>query len=97
MNTGDCSHQHEHGNCRQYLDSLSDYVDGCLSEELCAELEAHMAECQNCRVVVDTLSRTISLYHQLPAPELPNAVRERLYKVLDLRSFLTSGEGDQEG
>jgi len=51
---------------------------------LCRELEAHIAECENCRVVVNTLSKTVVLYHQLPVPEMPNAVKERLYKVLNL-------------
>jgi hypothetical protein len=46
-----------------------------------------MEECENCRVVVNTFSKTITLYHQLPAPELPTAVKERLYKVLKLDDF----------
>ncbi|MFO7579073.1 MAG: zf-HC2 domain-containing protein, partial [Nitrosomonas halophila] len=66
---------HDHHDCKQYLGNLSDYVDGELSEDLCREIEAHMSECENCRVVVNTLSKTISLYHQLPSPELPNTVR----------------------
>jgi anti-sigma factor RsiW len=81
MSTG---HVHDPEKCRQYLDSLSDYVDGELGEALCRELEAHIAECENCRVVVNTLSKTVILYRQLPAPEMPNAVKERLYKVLNL-------------
>lgn len=85
------SHRHDHqpeaGKCRRYLEYLSDYVDGELSAELCRELEAHMEECENCRVVVNTFTKTITLYHQLPAPELPTAVKERLYKVLKLDDF----------
>jgi anti-sigma factor RsiW len=81
------SHDHDPEKCRQYLASLSDYVDGVLGEELCREIEAHMAECENCRVVVNTLSKTILLYRQLPAPEMPNAVKERLFKVLNLEDF----------
>jgi anti-sigma factor RsiW len=81
MSTG---HAHDPEKCRKYLDSLSEYVDGELGEALCRELEAHMAECENCRVVVNTLSKTVILYRQLPAPEMPNAVKERLFKVLNL-------------
>jgi anti-sigma factor RsiW len=81
------AHSHEPGKCRQYLDSLSDYVDGDLGDELCREIEAHMAECENCRVVVNTLAKTVTLYHQLPAPEMPDVVKERLYKVLNLENF----------
>lgn len=77
-------HAHKHHNCRQYLGDLSEYVDGVLSDELCREIEAHMAECENCRVVVNTLTKTVTLYHHLPEPEMPHAVRERLFKVLNL-------------
>jgi anti-sigma factor RsiW len=81
------NHDHDSDTCRRYLNSLSDYVDGVLDEELCDELETHMESCENCRIVVNTLSKTIALYHQLPEPELPSAVRARLFKVLDLRPY----------
>jgi anti-sigma factor RsiW len=84
------------GKCQHYLQSLSDYVDGTLSEELCRELESHVAECENCRIVVNTLTKTVSLYHQLPSPEMPSDVRERLYKVLDIRSLYGGPLDDQE-
>ncbi len=82
----------EHEHCRHQLDELSDYLDGTASAEMCAEIERHLADCADCRVVVDTLRRTIELYHTLPAPELPVAARERLYKSLDLAQFLTSSK-----
>lgn len=80
---------HEHEKCRELLGSLSDYVDGTLSERLCQEIERHMNECQNCRVVVDTLRKTVSLYHRTAeAAELPGSVRERLYRTLHLDEFI---------
>lgn len=87
-------HLHDHGECQRYLSSLTDYVDGDLDPELCHELEAHMAACENCRIVVDTLTKTISLYRQLPAPDLPNAVKERLYAVLDLKAHQPAANGN---
>lgn len=91
-------HDHAHGGCRRYLGSLSDYVDGVLAEELCHEIEAHMAECENCRVVVNTLSKTVLLYQQLPQPDVPSDVKERLFKVLDIRPFVAppADSGDSE-
>lgn len=93
MSAGD-RHIHTPETCRRYLGELSEYVDGTLSEELCRELEAHMAICENCRVVVNTFTKTISLYHQMPAPEMPNAVKERLYKVLDLNAYSQAPKDD---
>jgi len=80
---------HEHGDCRHLLGTLSDYVDGELGVALCAELERHLAECENCRVVVDTLRRTIYLYHATSSPDpVPDEVKERLHKRLRLEDLL---------
>jgi predicted anti-sigma-YlaC factor YlaD len=76
--------------CKALLGYLSDYVDGDLSEELCRQIESHVAECQDCRVVVDTLRKTVSLYHKSAAEpaELSGATREHLYKTLHLEDYL---------
>ena len=76
--------EHEHGNCQELLGHISDYVDGELEAALCAELEAHLAGCYNCRVMVDTVRKTITLYHAQATAELPSGVEERLYKVLKI-------------
>ena len=81
MNTAKCPH---------LLENLSDYLDGAASAELCAEIERHLEGCADCSVVVDTLRKTITLYHELPQPELSTEARWRLYKSLDLSEFLTS-------
>jgi predicted anti-sigma-YlaC factor YlaD len=77
-----------HHDCRDLLDGLSDYLDGEASSELCAEISRHMATCEKCRVVVDTLGMTVKIYRQLPREDLTEAARERLYKVLDLSDYL---------
>jgi predicted anti-sigma-YlaC factor YlaD len=81
--------EHEHANCRYLLGSLSDYIDATLEGEICTEIERHLEECENCRVVVDTLRKTISLVHATNSdPSMPEDVRERLYKQLDLDEFI---------
>lgn len=74
--------------CRALLGSLSDYVDGSAGDELCRELERHLADCEDCRIVVDTLKKTVYLYHSSKETNLPVAVRERLFKRLNLDEFL---------
>lgn len=81
-------HTHDHGECRDLLGHLSDYVDGDLEDALCVEIETHMAECENCRVVVDTLRKTVSLYQSLPPEPIPDDVETRLFKRLDLADFI---------
>jgi anti-sigma factor (TIGR02949 family) len=75
--------------CHELLGSLSEYVDGSLSSDLCAAIEKHMQGCNKCRVVVDTLKKTVDLYHVCSEDEaLPDGVRERLYKRLNLEDFM---------
>ncbi len=82
--------EHPHKNCRELLGSLSSYIDGDLSPELCEELEKHLAGCTDCQVVLNTTKRTIDLVHSpLEKPDLPDEVRERLFKRLNLDSYLT--------
>lgn len=82
--------EHTHKNCQELLGSLSSYIDGDLSPELCQELEKHLAGCNDCRVVLNTTKRTIDLVHApVEKPDLPEEVRERLFKRLQLDNYLT--------
>lgn len=76
--------EHDHTTCKEILKHISDYVDGELEAALCTELEAHLVGCRDCRVMVDTVRKTITLYHAQAQTELPSGVEERLYRVLKL-------------
>jgi anti-sigma factor RsiW len=76
-------------NCHHLLEELSAYLDGEASQELCAEIERHLADCDNCTAVVDTARKTVRLYRNLPQPVMSSGAKERLYKSLDLSEFLT--------
>ena len=81
--------KNEHKNCRKLLGSISEYVDGELSEELCSALEHHLEECEDCRIVVDTMKKTVYLYHATAENvSIPSDIRQRLYKKLDIEEFL---------
>lgn len=85
-------HDSSHENCRHLLGALSDYVDETASREICAEIERHLEDCENCRVVVDTLRKTVYLVHASNEPaSMPSDVRERLYKCLDLDDLFKAG------
>jgi anti-sigma factor RsiW len=84
-------HDHkEHEGCRHLLGSLSPYVDGELEAELCAELEQHLKDCEDCQIVVDSLRKTVYLYRAASqaTPAVPDDVRQRLYHCLDLDEFV---------
>ena len=79
----------DHHNCKHLLGALSDYIDGELGSALCSEIEQHLQGCEDCRIVVDSLRKTVYLYKVTAgSPGVPTDVRERLYKRLELDQFL---------
>lgn len=86
--------EHDHVECQHLLGSLSEYIDGEACDEVCAEIERHLSDCENCRVVVDTLRKTVSLYQVTgeDEPDLPGEVRERLFRCLNLDDFVKKGD-----
>lgn len=74
--------------CKDLLSSMSDYIDGSLNDDLCIELEKHLSDCNNCRVVVNTLKKTIEIYHDQGSQEkLSSDVKNRLYIKLNLNDY----------
>lgn len=84
--------------CRSLLNSLSEYVDGTLGETLCQQIEQHIADCEDCRIVVDTLRKTVYLYQVQKAepPSVPSEVRERLLRKLNLDDLINSASESQK-
>lgn len=69
-------------NCDELLKALNDYVDGRVDPGVCEQFEAHLAGCNPCRIVVDNIRRTITLYKAGAPMELPAACRDRLHAAL---------------
>ena len=56
-----------------------------IGSELCQEVGLLMEECPECKVYYDTMQRSVKLYRVVEDEwALPEAVSERLFKVLDL-------------
>ena len=86
-------HNHTGGNCHDLLASLSEYVDGSLQAELCQEIERHLHECNKCRVVVNTLKKTVELYQDTAEDcGMPDEVRRRLFVRLELKDFIAKAD-----
>jgi len=75
-------------NCQSLLEGISEYIDGTAKDEFCLELERHLSTCENCRVVVDTMKKTVYLYQSSIESDMPSGVRERLFRSLNLAEFL---------
>ena len=68
--------------CGELLAILNDYVDGGVAPSVCKELEDHLAGCNPCRVVVDNVRKTITLYRNDVPCQLPAKFRDRLHTTL---------------
>jgi anti-sigma factor (TIGR02949 family) len=65
-------------NCRDLLNGISDYLDDELRREICQELEAHLVECPDCKVYVDTMKGTVALVRDLGNGRCEEAMVVRL-------------------
>jgi len=68
--------------CKELLGALNEYVDGETQSALCRALQEHLADCNPCRIVVDNIRQTITLYRAGKAVTLPVGLHERLHAVL---------------
>ena len=72
-------------NCRGVIRELSDYLNGELDPSARAELERHLSDCDDCRLVVDTTKQTIQIFCNSEPVPLPEDVRTRLHAALEKR------------
>ena len=73
------------GKCPEYINDLNDFLDGTISPELCAEIEAHVGKCPNCRIMVDTMKQTVKLCREGSEETLPPIIEEKLKSLLKQR------------
>jgi anti-sigma factor RsiW len=69
--------------CREMFARLSEYLDGELTDELCAEIRAHMGDCVPCQAFSRSLRNAVDLCRRLPATPLPEDVKRELAALLD--------------
>jgi RNA polymerase sigma-70 factor (ECF subfamily) len=69
--------------CPRIVSLLSDYLDGRLPSEVCADLEHHLSGCPECTAFVGTFRSTVSLLRSLEDKDLPEELRLRLRAFLD--------------
>lgn len=68
--------------CEELIQMLNDYVDGDIDPAICEGFEKHMADCNPCKVVIDNIRKTITIYKGQEQCELPMEFHNRLHKAL---------------
>jgi anti-sigma factor RsiW len=64
--------------CQDLLAELSNLVDDDLPAAVRKELEHHLAECQTCQVLYDSMRKTLVVVTESASFPLPDGVGERI-------------------
>ena len=74
-------------NCEQFLDSISEYLDGALEPELAAQAQSHSLECRSCQAVLASSRLMLKWAQAFETFAMPSDVQLRLHERL--RQFET--------
>ena len=74
-----------HKKCSDYIGELNDYLDGEVSSELCEEIDKHVGECKNCRLMIDSMKMTVKLCREGIQENLPPELENKLNNLLKKR------------
>jgi len=69
-------------NCKGVILEISNYVDGELDLSVKQDLERHLGECMDCKMVVDQTKLTVEVFCDSMPVELPADVKSRLHDAL---------------
>ncbi len=67
--------------CREFVEVVTDYLEGALSRRDAARLEAHLRRCGVCTEYLAQMRRTALLAGRLTVEDVPAEGRERLLQV----------------
>ena len=72
--------------CREFVELVTDYLEGALPDPERARFEAHLAECDGCTGYLEDMRRLVGSLHEAPQPPLDPTTREVLLRAYqDLR------------
>jgi RNA polymerase sigma-70 factor (ECF subfamily) len=75
--------------CPDVLILFSRHLEGDIDPDVCAAMEAHLAQCRRCRGACESLKHTLAVCRQLPTPDVPAsiaaAVKAGIRTALNLR------------
>ena len=80
--------------CQEVLDQLWEYLDDEARSALSSQIDQHLGHCNCCKVEVDSIRRTISLYRFDGTIVVPIQLSERLKAALQAAYRERSARGD---
>jgi anti-sigma factor RsiW len=72
--------------CREFVELVTDYLEGALPDDQRRRFESHLAECDGCTAYLEDMRRLVGTLHETPEPPPDPATREALLRAFrDLR------------
>jgi anti-sigma factor RsiW len=74
-------HSHDPLECREFVELVTDYLEGALPDRERIRFEVHLAECDGCSGYFEDMRRMIGSLHDLPEPPPDPATRDALLRA----------------
>lgn len=88
------SEHHDHRHCLALFEKLSEYIDNELDEATRREIEAHLEDCIQCKVCLETLKRSVAICRHSTPQSPPASLSRRLAAMiarLEVETLKTQG------
>ena len=78
--------------CREFVELVTDYLEGTLPPAERARMDAHLAGCDGCTGYLEDMRRLVGTLHETPEPPPDDETRETLLRAFrDLRGDARDG------
>lgn len=74
---------HDHQQCRELFEKLSEYIDNELDQADCDTIEKHLRQCPPCQACLATLQQTVAMCRELKSSAIPEDVSNRLRAMIE--------------
>jgi anti-sigma factor RsiW len=72
--------------CREFVELVTDYLEGTLPDAERARMDTHLAECDGCSGYLEDMRRLVGSLHETPEPPPDPETRDALLRAFcDLR------------
>jgi len=72
--------------CQEFVELVTDYLEGTLPPAERARMDAHLADCDGCSGYLEDMRRLVGTLHETPEPPPDDGTRETLLRAFrDLR------------
>jgi anti-sigma factor RsiW len=67
--------------CREFVEVVTEYLEGTLDAVQRARFEAHLGECPYCGIYLEQMRQTIAALGRLPPESIPEAGKSELLRL----------------